>query len=197
MARPSNTAQRRDEIAASFIEVMAATGYAGATMAAVAERAGIPQGLIHHHFDGKLDLLMHSVGRLERRLVERYETRLRRTGTDPVRRLLAFVDAHVALGADADRASVTAWVCVGAEAVAEPAVRRIYVQALRRRRDELRELFAAASAPRTSRARVLESAGAVAAAIEGIFQVAAVDPTFAARGHAVRTMRRMTLGLLR
>lgn len=57
MGRPSNREARRSEIVAAFARVLADHGYAAATMSAVASEAGIPPGLIHHHFKDKDDLL--------------------------------------------------------------------------------------------------------------------------------------------
>lgn len=48
---------RRAQVVASAIEVIAEHGYAGATMARIAERAGISRSLINYHFTGREDLI--------------------------------------------------------------------------------------------------------------------------------------------
>lgn len=46
-----------DEILAAAGEVLAADGFEGFTTAAVAEQAGVSQGLVHHYFETKQQLL--------------------------------------------------------------------------------------------------------------------------------------------
>ena len=53
MPRPSNTEQRRNDITLAFLKVMAETGYAKATVRAIAAEAALSPGLIHHHFKNK------------------------------------------------------------------------------------------------------------------------------------------------
>ena len=49
-------AERTPQILAAALEEFAERGYAGASMAAVAARAGVTKGLIYHYFPGKADL---------------------------------------------------------------------------------------------------------------------------------------------
>ena len=53
MARPPNTATRRDQIAHAMIRLLARHGVAGATMRALATETGLTQGVLHYHFAGK------------------------------------------------------------------------------------------------------------------------------------------------
>ncbi|KAA0021692.1 TetR/AcrR family transcriptional regulator [Antrihabitans cavernicola] len=55
---------RRRQIIASAVEVIAETGYAGATLARIAKHAGISKGVISYHFDGKDDLMTQLVVQL-------------------------------------------------------------------------------------------------------------------------------------
>ncbi len=48
---------RRAQIIGCAIEILAERGYAGASLAAIAERAGISKGVISYHFAGKAELL--------------------------------------------------------------------------------------------------------------------------------------------
>jgi AcrR family transcriptional regulator len=52
---------RRAQIVAAAIDVIAETGYAGASFARIAERLGISRGLISYHFAGKDDLVRQVV----------------------------------------------------------------------------------------------------------------------------------------
>jgi TetR/AcrR family transcriptional regulator, transcriptional repressor of bet genes len=73
MGRPSNRDARRAQIVAAFARVLAAHGYAGATVAAIAAEAGVAPGLVHHHFENKDELL----GALLRTLVAAFRERVR------------------------------------------------------------------------------------------------------------------------
>lgn len=57
MSRFTNRAQRRSEILVAFAQVFADRGYAGATIAAVAAKADMSPGLLHHHFHNKREML--------------------------------------------------------------------------------------------------------------------------------------------
>lgn len=48
---------RRRQIVQHAVDVIAEHGFAGATLARIAERAGISKGVISYHFDGKDDLM--------------------------------------------------------------------------------------------------------------------------------------------
>jgi len=135
MGRPSVRAERRAQILEAFARVLAAHGYAGATIAAVAEEAGVARGLVHHHFTDKADLLAS----LLQELIDRFRRRTRaiQESADP---LSAYAAAAVRLDATADAVAARCWVGVLAEAVRDPAlfaqVRRLLdaeIEAIRRR----------------------------------------------------------------
>jgi TetR/AcrR family transcriptional repressor of bet genes len=105
-------AERRAELTAAFARVLAAHGYAGATIAAVAEEAGVAPGLVHHHFANKEDLIDSLLTALLATLRER--ARRREGLADP---LEAWVDAALALDADADVVAARCWVGIFAEAL--------------------------------------------------------------------------------
>jgi len=192
MGRPSNTAERRAQIVDALLTVVSKEGYARATIAAVAREAGLTAGLLHYHFASKQEILVALVERLVARLEERFQTRLAEAGDEPRARLFAWVDAHVALGADADPRAVAAWVVIGAEAVREPEVRDLYTAALVASRDRLRTLVAAClrAAGRSTRSSD-RIAAALLSAIEGAYRVNAAAPGVLADGWAAPTLRRM------
>ncbi len=113
MGRPSNRAARRAEIVSAFARVLADHGFAGATIAAVAQEAGIAAGLIHHHFQDKEDLL----GALLDELLAGFRARVQHYEGD---RLLAYVDGALKLDERADTVAARCWVGVIAEAVRTP-----------------------------------------------------------------------------
>lgn len=117
MGRPSMRIQRRAELTHAFARVLAAHGYAGATIARVAAEAGVAPGLVHHHFKGKDDLLASLLGML---LADfRKRASLRESTEHP---LEAYVMAAVALEDGADAVAARCWVGVFAEALRDPAL---------------------------------------------------------------------------
>lgn len=115
MGRPSLKEQRRGEIVEAFAQVLAEHGYEGATVAAVAARAGIAPGMVHHYFKDKAELL----DCLLDELVARFRGRVsaREPGGDP---LLAYADGAVALDGTADVVAARCWVGLFAEAMRSP-----------------------------------------------------------------------------
>ena len=118
MGRPSLREVRRAEIVDAFARVLADHGYAGATIARVADEAGVAPGLLHHHCADKQDMLTE----LLRTLVGRFRERIavieaERPDEDP---LAVYTDAALALGESADVVAARCWVGVFAEAVRDP-----------------------------------------------------------------------------
>src|SRR5438067_5266073 len=152
---------------------MASRGYGGATIAEIAREAGLPPGIVHYHFESKKAILVAVLDRLSRVVRERYRRRAARAGlTESRGRLFAWIDAHAALGADADPKAMACWVAVGAEALRDPLVRREYEKVLIGERNALEALVRAAlrSEGRTSRA-ARAIAVALLSAVQGSFQL--------------------------
>lgn len=117
MGRRSVREERRSEITQAFARVLAEHGYAGATIVAVAQEAGVAPGLVHHHFTGKADLLESLLDDLVARFRKR--TRALEPGADP---MAAYATAAVGLDPTADVIAARCWVGVLAEAVRDPAL---------------------------------------------------------------------------
>lgn len=119
MGRPTNRAERRAEILDAFARVLSDHGYAGATIAAVAAEAGVPPGLIHHHFENKEDLIQT----LLKDLIARFRQRVRmfEAEVDP---LLAYVDGALKLDERSDVAAARCWVGVFSEGMRNPSLFR-------------------------------------------------------------------------
>src|SRR4051794_34146124 len=121
MPRPSNTQLRRRQIVEALLSVMADRGYDGASVQAIAHRAGLRPGLIHYHFTNKQEILLEALRELTRVAERRFDALARRART-PRERLRAFIDSRLATGKGASPAAVAGWVVVGAEAVRQPEV---------------------------------------------------------------------------
>ncbi|MEO0321781.1 MAG: TetR family transcriptional regulator [Myxococcota bacterium] len=118
MGRPSVREKRRREIAAAFGRVLARQGFARATIAAVAEEAGVAPGLVHHHFRDKDELLEV----LMTGLMARFRAGVRGLEADGLAPLDAYGEAALRLGPGADVEAARAWVGLFAEAQRAPAL---------------------------------------------------------------------------
>jgi TetR/AcrR family transcriptional repressor of bet genes len=204
MARPSNRAERRHTLAVAFGRLLAERGYAGATMAELARASGLRQGLVHYHFESKQEILLALLEHLAQGLEARVAARTT-TNSTPRQALLAYIDAHVALGEDADPTAVAAWVTLGVEAVRQPEVREAYARAVDAELSRLEALVLATlvdeatrdtsparadhpSAARTELdARVL--AAGIYATIQGAYHLASTVPARVPAGFAARVLR--------
>lgn len=162
MGRPSLRLRRRAEIIEGFARVLAERGYAGATIAAVAEAAGVAPGLVHHYFEDKAELL----DALVEVLTQRFAARVRSSDAqDP---LLAYTDAALRLDASSDTVAARCWVGVLAEAMRDPSL----FGRLRRLVDSELDVI-----QRRSRGRLAEKdAGAVLAFVVGALVLGAFAP---------------------
>lgn len=117
MGRSSNREQRRVEITQAFANVLADHGYAGATIAAVADEAGVSPGLLHHHFKNKEEMLDELVGQL----LETFRQRVREfdSAGDPV---LAYGHAALAVSSSSDVTAARCWAGLFAEAMRNPSL---------------------------------------------------------------------------
>ncbi len=122
MSRPSNRAQRREEIAAALLKVMAKRGYEGAALSDVAAEAGLTQGLIHYHFKDKLEILLEA----QRMLLARHLVALGAavySAGSPARQVAAFIDFHLGLGTTKNPEALACWITLIGEAIRQQAVR--------------------------------------------------------------------------
>ena len=175
---------------------MAREGYEGASIQAIGKAAGLAPGLVHYHFDTKQEILVELIETLARRLEARYTARAAGL-EDAEARLAALIDAHVALGRDADPRAVAVWNTISAEAVRLPKVRALYRKALARSLAELRRLVRACL---VAEGRSTRHAGRIAAGllstIEGAYRIAAAAPKGLPRGYAAPVTRSMAKSLI-
>ena len=58
MPRKPNTELRRQQIVDGLLRTIAAQGYTGATIQAIASASGLAPGLVHYHFRDKREILV-------------------------------------------------------------------------------------------------------------------------------------------
>ncbi|HBQ15033.1 MAG: TetR/AcrR family transcriptional regulator [Sandaracinaceae bacterium] len=197
MPRPSNTTERRGEIVEAMLRVMAARGYAKASVSAIAARAGLTPGLVHYHFRNKQEILLALVERIAAAVRDRFEARASQAET-PRARLHAFLDAHLAAGEGADPDAVACWVALGTEALTEPKVGEAYREVVRGQLGVLTTLVEdALRAEGADPEHAPRLAAGLFAAIEGAFRLSVIAPGAIPEGSAAETVRAMADGLLR
>jgi TetR/AcrR family transcriptional repressor of bet genes len=197
MARPTNTAERRVQIARALLRVMARTGYAGAAVTDVAKLAKVAPGLIHYHFKNKLEILLVAIDELETDYVRRLDAQLAAAGGDPARELQAFVDAHLHLGKDADPEALACWIDVSGESLREPRVKKSFARVLSRSTTRLSDILRRGVA--SGQFRCMEpavAAAAIVAVIQGYFVLGATARELVPRGSAARATFAMCEGLV-
>lgn len=189
MPRPSNTDRRRDQIVDGLRAALARHGYAGATIPRIAKEAGLAPGLIHYHFADKEEILLALAERLRAVFRARYERR-RPSKSDPTSDLRAHLDAHVALGPDADPTTMACWVQLGAEGRHHRAVARVVRRALS---DDLRRIEILLRKRLQTEGRSTRRIGVMAAsllcAIEGAYRIGTSAPGLIPRGSASAMIR--------
>ena len=195
MARPSNTGERRQQIARALLKVMAKKGYDGASIAAIARAARVAQGLVHYHFKDKREILLLAIEELGARHRERLDARLGAAGGAEAR-LEAFLVAHLGLE-EADGEALACWVLVSGEALQEKQVGRAFEEVLRGTGERLKGILEAGVKEGAWVCEDLDAAvAALLALIQGYFVLAASARGVIPPGSALATARRVARGLL-
>ena len=194
MARPSNTAARRQQIVRGLLQVMAAHGYDGASIGEIARVVGLTPGLVHYHFANKQTILLALIEHLAVAGQQVLAIRLEAAGTAPRDRLRAFIDAHLALDEGADPAVLACWVAIGAEAIRQPEVRAAYQAVTLAERRHLLELLQPLLPAAATQAETV--AAAILAIIQGYFHLAVTTPELIPAGSAAATTYQAAMGLL-
>lgn len=197
MVRPSNTSERRAQVVAAMVQVVATVGYERATVQAVARAAGMAPALVHYHFESKRAVFHAMVEHLVDAHLARIDRWLAR-GADPTARVARFIDCHLARGAEEDPAALACWVAITAEALRDEETRALYERAVRafvaRLEGELREALRARHGEGTG-ARA--GATAIFAAIQGYYALHGAAPGLIPRGSAAPAVHALAEALLR
>ena len=194
MARPSNTEHRRQEIVLGLMSAMAERGYEKASIQSIAKAAGLSPGLIHYHFKTKLEILIALMTELSDKADERYEL-LATKAESAEDKLMAYIDAALALGEGSDHQAVAAWVIIGAEAVRLEDVRNLYQYVIARHSNTLVELLTQASTEvgtKLNKKKAKELATFIIASIQGAYQIATTVPD-ASKDYAAKILKESVL----
>jgi TetR/AcrR family transcriptional repressor of bet genes len=197
MARPTNTAERRTQIARALLKVMAKNGYEGASVADVAKVAAIAPGLVHYHYKNKLEILLAAIDELAADYDERLARHLGAARGDPEQELRAFVDAHLRTGDEADPEALACWIDISGEALREPRVKKAFARVTARSTATLADILRRGTAEKRFVCKEPDAAAAaVVALIQGYFVLAANARQLIPAGSAARTALAMCRGLM-
>ncbi|MBF7074192.1 TetR/AcrR family transcriptional regulator [Glaciecola sp. MH2013] len=188
MGRPSNTNERKQEIATALLRVMAQQGYEKASIQAIAKEAGLAPGLIHYHFKTKQDILISAVNWIVRSAEGRL-AKLQQEKQSPWEKLEAFINARLAIGDTQMPEVVSAWVVIAAESIRQPEVREIYQGLIQTQQDMIAALLVDVWAVKTEvDEEVLHLSAIVIAAIEGAFQLSVTAPQAMPKNYAANSL---------
>ena len=198
MARPSNTEQRRAQITAALLKVMAKRGFDRATVADIARAARLSPGLVHYHFESKHGILVAALQDLVARHAAGLEARLAAVAGEPAAEVEAFLDFHLGLGAEADPEALACWILLSGEALRDAKIRVEFERAVAGIAARLADVIRRGVARREFECDAPDAAAsALVAAIQGYFVLAAAARAVIPRGSAAASARRMADGLLR
>jgi TetR/AcrR family transcriptional repressor of bet genes len=197
MARPSNTEHRRQEIVLGLMAAMAEKGYEKASIQSIAKAAGLSSGLIHYHFKTKLEILIALMTELSSKADDRYELLVAKADSAEDK-LMAYIDAALALGEGSDQQAVAAWVIIGAEAVRLEDVRSLYQEVIAKHSKTLVELLIHTSLDAGTtlhEKKAKEVASFIIASIQGTYQIATTVPD-ASKDYAARILKEAVLNAI-
>ena len=197
MARSSNTEERRIQIAAALMKVMADRGYDGAAISDIAAAACLTPGLVHYHFRNKQEILLVALRNIVAEHDAKLEERLGQGKGDPVEEVAAFIDFHLSLGADANPEMLACWILISGEALRQPEVQIEYEGAIAGTVKCLERIIRRGVDQGVFRCKAIDAAAsALVAAIQGYFVLGAAARSTVPRGSAASSTKRMADGLL-
>jgi TetR/AcrR family transcriptional repressor of bet genes len=163
MPRIGMEVHRRKALIDATVETIHARGFADATMAEIARRAGVSGGLAHHYFGSKAGLLNATMRALLLDLSKETQARMARA-KDPRERLSAMIGASFA-PTQFQPALISAWLAFYLQARTDPETRRLLRIYHRRLVSNLAHAFAALLPADRARA----AAEGTAALIDGLW----------------------------
>ncbi|WP_315925764.1 TetR family transcriptional regulator C-terminal domain-containing protein [Mesorhizobium sp. SP-1A] len=163
--------RRRQDLIEATLDCVAEHGLEGATVRAIALRAGVTAGLIRHYFPGKEELLQAAYATIVGRMTEQAKAALSLADTDPRQRLVAFVKAN--LGPPVvDERVFALWAAFTGRANSDPALAAAHREGYLGFRDEVEALVAevlAAEGRAATKAELRAHAIAVNGVIDGLW----------------------------
>lgn len=159
---------RREALISASLSLASRGGAEALTVRAIAEQAGVTQGLIRHYFHSKEDLTRAAYAALMDRMIRTSDTLLAEAPAEPRARLASFVSASLRPPV-MDTEELVLWAAFLHRLRADPEMRTVHETRYLAFRDRLQMLIAAAlpagTPPQTLRARAI----ACNAVIDGLW----------------------------
>jgi TetR/AcrR family transcriptional repressor of bet genes len=133
--------KRRQALIEAALALVAEGGAKGATVRAIAQRAGVTAGLIRHYFQSKEQLISAAYRHLMDRMTDDSAAVLHAAPTDPHARLAAFVAASLKPPV-VDAEALTLWATFMQDIQRDPAMRATHSDTYLHFRDKLQSLIA-------------------------------------------------------
>ena len=178
--RRESEERRRDDLIAAALDLVAEGGIPGATVRAIADRAGVTPGLIRHYFTSKEDLTRVAYHRLMERMNSDSAAVLQGGPEDATARLANFVVASVSPPV-VDPVAVGLWAAFVHDVRRDAAMRDIHTATYLAFRDMLQRLIAALPHARTP-AQLRRDAIACNGVIDGLWLEGSILPEAFALG---------------
>src|SRR5262245_3268692 len=176
--------RRRQDLIEATLDCVAERGLEGATVRAIALRAGVTAGLIRHYFPGKEELLQEAYATILGRMTEQAKAAPGMDQADPRSRLAAFVEAN--LGPPVMDARVfSLWAGFIGRVYADPTLGAAHREGYLGFRDELETLVAdvlKGSDRTTDKAQLRRHAIAINAILDGLWIEGCLAPDMFERG---------------
>jgi AcrR family transcriptional regulator len=128
---------RRTEVSQAVWRVLAARGFGGLTLRAVAAEMGATTGLLTHYFPSKRALLKHALEVLDRHSADRPRPAAERAGETPGLAMLRAVLLDILPLDDKSAASNRIWVASWDVALTDPELAREHAERYRRARERM------------------------------------------------------------
>ena len=181
---------RRAELAEAALGTLAEYGFSGTTVSRVAERAGMSQGLVHHYFKSKSDLLEVAMRQLNANSREEVLDRVR-TAVTAKDKLYAVAEALFPPDLF-ERGFAQAWLSFCGEAAFTPAYARIQRVMFRRMQSNVGWYLRSLLPPK----EVEQAARTICMHSHGIWLRCALDAEPITRDEAVQQMHHLLDRLL-
>ncbi len=195
MGRHKNTDLRQKQIVEGFAAAISELGYAGASIAIIAEKADLTPGLIHYHFNSKEEILKALIKEMSVYLSDRVVLKLETIkNPTPINRMEQVIGAFLDLDSGSNLVFVKCWTVIFAEAATNKKVRDLVRTGLVEQLDEIKKV--AQEIRKVDKKRsVDELASLILAAIQGYILIGTVAPDLIPRGSAAKMVSSMLLGL--
>lgn len=163
--------RRRQDLIDATLDSVAEHGLQGATLRAIALRAGVTAGLIRHYFPGKEELLQEAYATLMGRMTEQAKAALVADDASPRQRLAAFVIANLNPPI-IDQRVFSLWATFIGRAGADPALARAHREGYLGFRNEVEAVVVevlAAEQRKPDASQLRQHAIAINAIIDGLW----------------------------